>query len=274
MPLDPAEHARREPVRAEQEGAVATAVRQQGLDDRVRQPPTTQMDPVPAVVVRGQAHQDVVGGRGIASETEESGVCEAGDAPNLATRQRLSVGRRGEDGLRLPQDPAREVTGGEDVVDEPGRLPRERQVLVPPPPAADRRQQARYGLPGVDPPGVVAEGVGEFRTQGGRTRSPLSALTASTTSAPTIRCFQSWETFISVDARNRVPIDTPWAPRANAAATPRPSAIPPAATGAASASYGWMRRASSPAAGTFQLARMRSFSSAGEPRSALKTMTL
>src|SRR5215207_2624070 len=44
------------------------------------------------------------------------------------------------------------------------------------------------------------------------------------------RCFQASLTLISVEARKRVPTSAPWAPRASAAATPRPSAIPPAAT--------------------------------------------
>jgi hypothetical protein len=65
---------------------------------------------------------------------------------------------------------------------------------------------------------------------GGMMRSLLSTLTASSASAATIRSFQAPAIRISVEARNRVPIDTPWAPSASAAARPRPSAMPPAAT--------------------------------------------
>lgn len=42
--------------------------------------------------------------------------------------------------------------------------------------------------------------------------------------------FQSWLMAVSAEARNRVPVLIPCAPRSNAAANPRPSAIPPAAS--------------------------------------------
>ena len=49
----------------------------------------------------------------------------------------------------------------------------------------------------------------------------------------------------SAEATKRVPICTPWAPRARAAARPRPSAMPPAATtGMRTASTTWGTRAS------------------------------
>jgi hypothetical protein len=49
-------------------------------------------------------------------------------------------------------------------------------------------------------------------------------------SAPTIIAVHSDRTAISVEARSRVPMTTPLAPRQSAAANPLPSATPPAAT--------------------------------------------
>ena len=44
------------------------------------------------------------------------------------------------------------------------------------------------------------------------------------------RLLQPWLTGASIEARNRVPTLIPCAPRTRAAASPRPSATPPAAT--------------------------------------------
>ena len=68
------------------------------------------------------------------------------------------------------------------------------------------------------------------RLYGGSSTSSRSSWTASREAASTIICFHSRVTAISVEARKRVPMTTPWAPSASAAARPRPSAIPPAAT--------------------------------------------
>ena len=56
-----------------------------------------------------------------------------------------------------------------------------------------------------------------------------SALTASSDGADTILFFQSWLIPVSTEAKNRVPVLIPCVPKSNAAANPRPSAIPPAA---------------------------------------------
>ena len=110
----------------------------------------------------------------------------------------------------------------------PGSLP---PPLVPqrkdrPSPAATRavRSTECGGLAArkaVPPGGMV---------NGGMTRSACGTLTASRPSASMMRCFQASLMRISVVAKNRVPRLAPWAPSINAAAMPRPSAIPPAAT--------------------------------------------
>ncbi len=55
-----------------------------------------------------------------------------------------------------------------------------------------------------------------------------SALIASSDRADTILFFHSWLTAVSTEAKNRVQVLIPCA-QSNAAANPRPSAIPPAA---------------------------------------------
>ncbi len=56
-----------------------------------------------------------------------------------------------------------------------------------------------------------------------------SALIAFSDRADTILFFHSWLTAVSTEAKKRVPVLIPCAPKSNAAANPRPSAIPPAA---------------------------------------------
>lgn len=63
----------------------------------------------------------------------------------------------------------------------------------------------------------------------GNTMLINSALIASSQAADNTLFFKSRLTAVSVEARNRVPMLIPWAPKSNAAASPRSSAIPPAA---------------------------------------------
>ena len=139
--------------------------------------------------------------------------------------------------------PLHDLPGRDDVVHQPCALAGKGQQLVDPP-----LLQGRQHLPAQAvclASGLVAPmlpGVNERRAQGaddgaiprlpgtGLMSFQTSTLTASCASASTIRCFHPSGMGASTEARNRVPILTPAAPRTKAAARPRPSAMPPAAT--------------------------------------------
>lgn len=56
-----------------------------------------------------------------------------------------------------------------------------------------------------------------------------SAMIASSDRADAILFFHSWIIAVSTEAKKRVPVLIPCAPKSNVSANPRPSAIPPAA---------------------------------------------
>src|SRR2546423_15481902 len=69
------------------------------------------------------------------------------------------------------------------------------------------------------------------RTWAGRVMDPISRICiAQTKPYPQVERTGRARIAASLEARNRVPIQAPAAPRAKAAARPRPSAMPPAAT--------------------------------------------
>jgi hypothetical protein len=90
---DSAAHRRGDTVPVKAHRGVAVAVRQESLDDGVRQPTTAQRYTVPTRRVGGQPYQDILRGCRVSPQPGQSWMIEARHAPNVVGPARTPPGR-------------------------------------------------------------------------------------------------------------------------------------------------------------------------------------